>query len=81
VTRVAAITTDDSASQREEKAWEKRERERERERESGIGLFLPPYVARQIAPTRCNEAAGKLQFHKFEWRLLLPVMRSYCIIS
>lgn len=51
-------------------------------KEEGLDYFTSLYVARQIAPTRCNEGP-ELQFHKFEWRpppTPLPVMRSYCII-
>lgn len=72
VTRVAAITANDSTSQREEKAREKGE----------VGLdYFYLRTLRDKLLRRGATRRSELQFHKFEWRLPLPVMRSYCIIS
>lgn len=54
-------------------------RGKSREREVGLDYFTSVR-----SETNCSDAVqrggSELQFHKFEWRLPLPVMRSYCII-
>lgn len=76
----------DSASQRGWRAEVKADREREREgkeegEESGerVGLFYLR-TSRDKLLRRDATRWPELQFHKFEWRLPLSVMRSYCII-
>lgn len=78
VTRTAAITT---TRFRVVTRVTRGGKSRQRERESGErdGLFYLR-TSRDKLLRRDATRWPELQFHKFEWRLPLPVMRSYCII-